>query len=361
MRKRFVATVTCCNTALIGILIGIYAGEVPAIQYTLADLDHQVILGNVYLYIGMAITTSLFWPLPMLHGRKPYTLVALGVALPLQIPQAIIVQERRSSNQNYKGYISGLLLARGLLGLALGFAHINFKSTLLDLFGSSLQSEFPHGEVVITDDIRRHGGGMGYWLGIWSFSFLGSLSLGFLIGADVISGLNQAWGFYICTILIAMALFINVLTPETRRSAHRRTMQEVELPNDSVSRRVARGEVKMHVTGDGPKWWWEEVFAGLYLSIRMLLQSGFLLMTLYMGWIYAQIVLIIVVSINGLLVDTKADGRLATWQSFVSRISVDTRICWSRSAFCRHWRVACCAKFEGQLLQQVTYKSSPYG
>lgn len=297
-RKRFVATVTCLNTALIGVLIGIYAGEVPAIQYTLADLSHQVILGNVYLYIGMAFTTFFFWPLPLLHGRKPYTLVALGLALPLQIPQAIIVQERRTSVQSYKGYITGLLICRAALGLALGFAHINFKSTLLDLFGSSLQSEFPHGEVVITDDIRRHGGGMGYWLGLWSFTFLGSLSLGFLIGAEVISGLNQAWGFYICVILIALALFINVLTPETRRSPHRRTMQEVELPNDSVSRRVARGEIKMHVSGDGPKWWWEEVFAGVYLSIRMLLQSGFLLMAIYMGWVYAQIVLIIVVSLG---------------------------------------------------------------
>lgn len=295
MRKRFVALVTCGNTALIGTLIGIYAGEVPAIQYTLADLNHQVILGNVWLYIGMAITTFLFWPLPLLHGRKPYTLVALGIALPLQIPQAIIVQDRRGPVSSYSGYLTGLLLCRGLLGLALGFAHMNFKATLLDLFGASLQSEFPHGEVVITDDVRRHGGGMGYWLGIWSFCFLGSLALGFLIGADVISALNQAWGFYIGVILIALALFINVLTPETRRSPHRRTMQEVELPNDSVSRRVARGEIKMHVSGDGPKWWWEEVLAGVYLSLRMLLQSGFLLMALYMAWIYAQIVLIIVV------------------------------------------------------------------
>lgn len=295
IRKRFVALVTCGNTALIGTLIGIYAGEVPAIQYPLADLNHQVILGNVWLYIGMAITTFLFWPLPLLHGRKPYTLVALGIALPLQIPQAIIVQDRRRPVDSYSGYLTGLLLCRGLLGLALGFAHMNFKATLLDLFGASLQSEFPHGEVVITDDVRRHGGGMGYWLGIWSFCFLGSLALGFLIGADVISALNQAWGFYICVILIALALFINVLTPETRRSPHRRTMQEVELPNDSISRRVARGEIKMHVNGDGPKWWWEEVFAGVYLSLRMLLQSGFLLMALYMAWIYAQIVLIIVV------------------------------------------------------------------
>ena len=244
----------------------------------------------------MAITTFVFWPLPLLHGRKPYTLMALGLALPLQIPQAIIVSARRTSEVNYSGYVAGLLVSRSILGLALGFAHINFKSTLLDLYGASLQSEFPHGETVILDDVRRHGGGMGYWLGIWSFSFIGSLALGFLIGADVISGLNISWGFWIGVALIAIALFLSVITPETRRSPHRRTLQEVELPNDSISRRVARGEIKMHVSGDGPKWWWEEVFAGLYLSFRMLSQSGFLVMALYLGWIYAQIVLIIVVS-----------------------------------------------------------------
>ena len=195
----------------------------------------------------MAIPTLFLWPLPLLHGRKPYTLFALGVALPLQIPQAIVVSESRTPN--YAGFRIGLLLSRGLLGFALGFAHINFKATLLDLFGASLQSEFPHGEVVILDDIRRHGGGMGLWLGIWSWCYLGSLSVGFLIGADIVSGLQVAWGFYISVMLIVLMLFLNVLAPETRRSPHRRSMQEVELPNARVSRRVGRGEIKMHVSG----------------------------------------------------------------------------------------------------------------
>lgn len=61
-RKRFTATTACINTALIGLLIGIYvsifsrcastayydkAGEVPAIQYALTDQHHYAILGNV--------------------------------------------------------------------------------------------------------------------------------------------------------------------------------------------------------------------------------------------------------------------------------------------------------------------------
>jgi len=291
-RKRWTACIVCLNTALIGILIGVYAGEVPAIQYVLADRHHRVILGNVVLYLAIGLVVLIFWPLPLLHGRRPYTLTGLAVALPLQIPQAVIVGTQRGTN--YTDYIAGLLMSRALTGIALGFVHINLISTLIDLFGASLQSDNPHGELVMTDDVRRHGGGMGLWLGFWSWCWIGSLAIGFLIGAEVISGLNIAWGFYLCVILIALMLLLTVITPETRRSQHRRTMQEVELPNDTVSRRVARGEIKMHVYGDGPKWWWEEVFAGMYLSMRMLSQSGFSVMALYLAWIYAEVVLIIV-------------------------------------------------------------------
>lgn len=242
----------------------------------------------------MAITVFFFWPLPLLHGRKPYTLIALAVVLPLQFPQAIIVMTKRTSSE--PGWIAGLLICRAVTGLALGFAHINFKATLLDLFGASLQSTHPHGEIVIMDDVRRHGGGIGMWLGIWSFSFIGSLAFGFLVGALIVTGSNLSWGFYINVILIVLVLLLNVITPETRRAPHRRTMQEVELPNLSITRRVARGEIKMHVQGDGPKWWWEECSAAVYLSLRMLDQPGFGLMALYLGWVYGQIALIIVVS-----------------------------------------------------------------
>lgn len=46
-KKRIVATIACINTALLGIIVGIYAGEVPRIQYMLADERHHVIVGNV--------------------------------------------------------------------------------------------------------------------------------------------------------------------------------------------------------------------------------------------------------------------------------------------------------------------------
>lgn len=259
----------------------------------------------------MAISSFLFWPLPLLHGRKPYTLVALALALALQFPQAIIVSARR--NPADWQFRFGLLFSRAVMGLILGFAHINFKTTLLDLFGASLQSHKPHGEVVLTDDVRRHGGGMGLWLGLWSWCFIGSIALGFFLGATIINGLPVAWGYYIGVILIAAALLLNVVAPETRRSPHRRTMAEVELPNMSISRRVVRGEITLHVKGDGPKWWWEEVFAGIYLSFRMIWQVGFSIMALYLAWIYAEVVLVIVVSIRFCILRNALTYVTAAW------------------------------------------------
>lgn len=179
------------------------------------------------------------------------------------------------------------------MGLALGFASMNFHAILMDLFGASLMSGNPHQEVVDEHDVRRHGGGMGVWLGIWTWCFTGSLGLGFLIGAGVINSLNPSWGFYISIILIVVVLILNVFCPEVRRSAYRRSVVEVRRGTD-VSRRVARGEVMMHRVKDGPKWWGEEVYHGVLLSLEMLRQPGFAIIAVYTGWIYAQVVLIIV-------------------------------------------------------------------
>lgn len=95
-RKRYVASVACISTALIGILVGLYAGLVPSIQYYIVDLNHYAILGNVVFYFGLAIPSFLFWPLPLLHGRKPYILSSLVIAMPLLFPQAISVSQLRS-------------------------------------------------------------------------------------------------------------------------------------------------------------------------------------------------------------------------------------------------------------------------
>lgn len=245
------------------------------------------------LYIGIGLTTILFWPLPLLHGRKPYTLLAFAITLPLQFPQALSIQTYRDPTT--PTYRIGLLLPRAISGLALGFANINLITTLFDLFGVSLQSSHPHEELVINDDVRRQGGGVGLWLGIWVWCYVGSLSVGFSIGAGIIAHLDPSWGFYLIVILLAVSLLVNVLAPETRRSAYRRSIAHYMDEEEKVKRRVARGEVKLHIETEGPKWWFEEVVAGWRLMKRMAFQPGFFVLTLYLAWTYAQVVLVILV------------------------------------------------------------------
>ena len=330
-RKRFVATITCLNTALLGLIIGIYAGEVPAIQYAVADDQHVVILGNVVFFLGLAITTALFWPLPLLHGRRPYTTSALTILLLLLFPQALAINGNR--NPYVATYRTGLLVPRAIAGLVMGFANMNLKTTLLDLFGASLQSGNPHQEIVNEYDVRRHGGGMGVWLGIWTWCSVGSIGIGFWIGASIISGLQVSWGFWILIILTATVLLLNVLTPETRRSAYRRSMAEVRSGTD-VSRRIARGEVKMHLNSTGPIWWWEEVWAGHVLCIRMLKQPGFAVLTLYLGWIYGQVVFVIVVSMRPSAWLKVTDGLAASGRFVVQVLLLSPTIC--RALNCNH-------------------------
>ncbi|KAK4503387.1 hypothetical protein PRZ48_004302 [Zasmidium cellare] len=55
-RKRLTAWIACLNTIFTGFIAGIYAGEVPRIQYQLGDQSHWVIFGNtlyVVYYIHM--------------------------------------------------------------------------------------------------------------------------------------------------------------------------------------------------------------------------------------------------------------------------------------------------------------------
>ena len=292
-RKRFVATVSCISTALVGILVGIYAAEVPAIQYWIVDFHHYTILGNVFFFIGLSIPTLFFWPLPLLHGRKPYTLSSMSLAMPLLFPQALAVGQFRSPYVDY--WRLGLIFPRALMGFVLGFANMNFKSTLTDLFGASLQSENPHQEVVDENDVRRHGGGLGVWLGIWTWCAMGSIGVGFLFGAIIINHANPAWGFYISIAIIAGVLLLNVICPEVRRSTFRRSVAELK-HEEGVSRRLGRGEVKMHMVQTGPKWWGEEFHYGMKLNAKMLRQPGFMVLAVYVAWIYGQIVLLVVVS-----------------------------------------------------------------
>lgn len=290
-RKKFVAAVACLGTALIGILLGIYTGLVPSIQYYIIDQSHVTVHGNTGCFLALALPTFFLWPLPLLHGRKPYIMCSLIIAMPLLFPQAIAVSSQRLTNT--ASWRATLLTSRTLMGGALGFASMNFHSILTDLFGASLMSQHPHQEVADRFDARRHGGGMGVWLGIWTWCWIGSFAIGFLIGATIIDKHPPAWGFYISIILVATVLVLNVACPEVRRSAYRRSVAEVRA-GEEVSRRLARGEVMMHRIQTGPKWWGQEAYQGVLLSFDMLKQPGFAVMALYVAWIYAQIVLVVI-------------------------------------------------------------------
>jgi hypothetical protein len=50
----------------------------------------------------------------------------------------------------------------------------------------------------------------------------------------------------------------------------------------------------MHRVKTGPKWWGQEVYHGIALNFEMLRQPGFAVLAVYSAWIYAQVVLVIV-------------------------------------------------------------------
>lgn len=124
------------------------------------------------------------------------------------------------------------------------------------------------------------------------------MSIGFCIGACIISDLSPSWGFYIIVILLAFFLLVNVIAPETRRAPYRRSIAQYFDSDEKLKRRVARGEVKLHICNDGPKWWFEEVWAGIILTKRMVTQFGFFILMFYLAWMYAQVTLVILVSLS---------------------------------------------------------------
>ena len=69
----------------------------------------------------------------------------------------------------------------------------------------------------------------------------------------------------------------------------------------------------MHLESTGPIWWWEEVIAGHVLYVRMLKQPGFAILSFYLGWIYAQVVMIIVVRHLKDSLNFETHSLVATW------------------------------------------------
>lgn len=224
-------------------------------------------------------------------------------------------------------------------------------------------SDRPHQEIVAYDDVRRQGGGIGAWLGIWTFCFSSSLSIGFCIGALVISKLDPSWGFWITIMLLAFFLLVNVIAPETRRSPYRRSIHEYIDKDDpgKVKRRVARGEVKLHLCNDGPKWWYEEVWAGLVLTKRMVFQAGFFVLMLYLAWIQAQLTLVILV--RQLLPSSHCEvllTRVVARCSSLARLPLAASMGRSRSPGDTDWSRIGYATDQSVTIQPLSHCSWPY-
>jgi hypothetical protein len=86
------------------------------------------------------------------------------------------------------------------------------------MFGASLMSDAPHDERVRTDDIRRHGGGLGVWLSVWTWCWIGSLSIGFACGSILVNYRTPVWGFYLSIALLSTILLLNIFCPDVKNS-----------------------------------------------------------------------------------------------------------------------------------------------
>ncbi|MBE3043160.1 hypothetical protein IMZ48_11430 [Candidatus Bathyarchaeota archaeon] len=251
-------------------------------------------LGNVWCFLGMALSTFFFWPLPLLHGRKPYILGWLTMALVLLVPQAIAVGAGR--RRDVGEWRMAALVSRGVMGVCLAFASINFYSILMDLFGASIASS--HREQSAEDgELRRREDEIGIWLGVYTWSWLASVSLGFGIGEVIADHRPPIWGFYLITLLLFITLVLNILMPNVRGVPYKRAVGGTR----TLATTPAEPQVGNVTLQKSPGWWGQEVYHGLLLSLEMLRQPGFLVLALYTGWVYAQAVLtmLFLVSLSG--------------------------------------------------------------
>lgn len=186
------------------------------------------------------------------------------------------------------------------------------------------------------------------------------MSIGFCIGALIIGHLSPAWGFYLVVILLAFFLLVNVIAPETRRAPYRRSIAQYVDEEEKLKRRVARGEVKLHISNDGPKWWFQEVWAGIILTKRMMSQPGFFILALYLAWMYAQVTLVILVGHLLSICQTNADRAVVARCLAFSRLQLATALCWVGGIVCCHWCTAGCATVQSQPFQSISRSPTAY-
>lgn len=244
------AVVACISTAAIGAVTGMCFGFTSKSQDHLSGEDGWVPLGNVWCFLGMALSTFFCWPLPLLHGRKPYILGGLAMSLVLVVPQATAVSAGRL--EDVEGWRTALLVARAVMGACLALASMNFYSTLMDLFGASIASSH-RSESTEDGGLRRRRDGMGIWLGIYTWSWIASVPLGFGIGEVVADHRPPTWGFYPSILLIFVVLVFNVLPPDARGVPYRRAVAGTRT-HAAASVEPQFGEAMLHRVKESPSW-----------------------------------------------------------------------------------------------------------
>lgn len=311
---------------LIAWIVGSYNAELAQIAEHLKVSTHVSSLGNSMFFLGLVMPVMFLWPLPLLHGRKPYLLLSVSLILPLQIPQALslppYIAQSTAWNDPTRQYVVCLLFFRSLSGLVLGFAFMNCFATLLDLFGPDTGA-CCRGGVVFNNIVPMEGqnqyqrveGGeagvrAGAWIGLFTWMFVGSAGFGYFFGKVVVARTTLAWGFWIVAILTGVLIVLVVTVPEVRPpwktvqigGTLSGTGNHRAIPGIAGSEVMERGEIKMVMFASSPKWWWEEVSAGFFLSVKMMRQRGFLLVALYFGWVIGnQVLLMAVCNILGFL------------------------------------------------------------
>lgn len=313
-KKRIAAAIACLIPGFVGFVMGCYFGEAAAIQKSLQVSGNIVALGNVGFLADVALSGLVFWPLPLLHGRKPYSLVSLALVVPLQLPQALSLPPHTTLGQRVGApilpYVVCSLVFRILSGIIMGFAGLTSLATILDMFGPDTGA-CCRGGVVFNNGIPVEGmdkyylvpGGeagarVGVWLGVWAWFFVASPGVGFFIGQIIAEKFDPAWGFWVAAIADIVLLFAAATIPEVRPPWRR--LVGGEKLSGWVRSGVERGELALVIFGKPPERWWKEVWAGLKMTGRICGQVGFLILAVYTAWAVGQVTVIMSVSIGEL-------------------------------------------------------------
>lgn len=249
-------------------IAGNYKGEVDLIEESLRIGPNIGLLGNVLFLLALALVVFIFWPLPLLHGRKPYIMISLLLMIPLQIPQGLTLPPYTIAKQNESmvSYVLCFYFFRAISGGVLGFTVINCLSTVLDLFSVDTGACCRGGVVLNGRAIKKQnwnllGGGIrgsrpGMWIAMFVWSTTVFYGIGFFVGQLTINSTTPAWGFWITAIITGSLLIIvgvvSEVRPPWKRHDPAHGLSRHISTNTSMPTVTERGEISVALTGISP-------------------------------------------------------------------------------------------------------------